>query len=139
MFDLIYLADDPAPSFDAPLFWVNLGVLGVVFVVFAKAFMSGWIYSKSSVDQLMNERGKAYDKLVEERDRLIKERDKVQEQRDALADTVQKNISVIEEFVATMRVFVPVLQRLQQLTDLLPGLQRLIDRDRGERGPGRKY
>jgi hypothetical protein len=92
--------------------WVNFGVLGLVVL----SLITGWIWTKPSVD-----------KLIEERDRAIREREKADAQRDAMAQVLQeKLLPVIGEFVNTTRALMPVLQQLQALQQMIPVLQELI-------------
>lgn len=101
-----------APGIDSVTTWVNFGVLGIVVL----SLITGWLYTKPSVD-----------KLTEERDRLIKEREKADAQRDAMANVLQeKLLPVVGDFIATTRALLPVLQQLQQLQAMIPILQELI-------------
>lgn len=92
--------------------WVNFGVLGLVVL----SLITGWIWTKPSVD-----------KLIEERDRAIREREKADAQRDAMAQVLQeKLLPVIGEFISATRALMPVLQQLQALQQMIPVLQELI-------------
>lgn len=92
--------------------WVNFGVLGLVFL----AIMTGWLWPKTSVDR-----------LIEERDRAIKEREKADAQRDAMAQVLQERLlPVVGDFINTTRALMPVLQQIQALQQMIPILQELI-------------
>lgn len=112
-------ASDPG-AFDNPQTWINFGVLGMVVI----GFITGWIWTKASVD-----------KLIEERDRLIKERDVAIDQRSEMADILQKQLlPIVQEFVFTTRAILPVLQQLQNVAAIMPKLQQFLERDdRGDR------
>lgn len=97
---------------DSVTTWVNFGVLGLVVL----SLITGWLYTKPSVD-----------KIMEERDRVIREREKSDAQRDAMANILQeKLLPVVGDFIATTRALLPVLQQLQQLQAMIPILQDLI-------------
>lgn len=92
--------------------WVNFGVLGLVVV----GLLTGWFWTKPSVD-----------KLLEERDRALREREKSDAQRDAMAQVLQeKLLPVVGDFITTTRALLPVLQQFQQLQQMIPILQELI-------------
>lgn len=92
--------------------WVNFGVLGLVVV----GLLTGWFWTKPSVD-----------KLLEERDRAIKEREHADAQRDAMAQVLQERLlPVVGDFITTTRALLPVLQQFQQLQQMIPILQELI-------------
>lgn len=92
--------------------WVNFGVLGLVVL----SLITGWLWTKPSVD-----------KLQEEKDRAIRERERSDAQRDAMAQVLQeKLLPVIGDFIATTRALMPVLQQLQQLQQMIPILQEII-------------
>ncbi|MET9262420.1 hypothetical protein [Amycolatopsis sp. NPDC004079] len=92
--------------------WVNFGVLGLVVL----SLITGWIWTKPSVD-----------KLIEERDRAIKQREKADAQRDAMAQVLQERLlPVVGDFITTTRALMPVLQQLQALQQMIPILQELI-------------
>jgi hypothetical protein len=102
---------DGSPLTD-PATWVNFGVLGLVFL----AMISGFIWTKPSVQ-----------KILEERDRVVKEREKAEEQRDAMAQVLQeKLLPVIGDFISTTRTLIPILQQLQALQTMTPVLQELV-------------
>lgn len=92
--------------------WVNFGVLGLVVL----GFLTGYVWTKPSVD-----------KLVEDRDRALKERERADAQRDAMATVLQeKLLPVVGDFISTTRALLPVLQQFQQLQQMIPILQDLI-------------
>jgi hypothetical protein len=110
-------AVDPSAAGDTPALtdvttWVNFGVLGLVVV----GLLTGWVWTKPSVD-----------KLLEERDRALREREKADIQRDAMAQVLQeKLLPVVGDFITTTRALLPVLQQFQQLQQMIPILQELI-------------
>lgn len=92
--------------------WVNFGVLGLVVV----GLLTGWVWTKPSVD-----------KLLEERDRALEERKKADAQRDAMATVLQdKLLPVVGDFITTTRALMPVLQQFQQMQQMIPILQELV-------------
>lgn len=100
------------PGLDNVATWVNFGVLGLVVL----SLITGWLWTKPSVD-----------KLQEERDRAIREREKSDAQRDAMASVLQeKLLPVVGDFISTTRALLPVLQQLQHLQAMIPILQDLI-------------
>lgn len=108
---------DPSAAGDTPALtdvttWVNFGVLGLVVV----GLLTGWFWTRPSVD-----------KLLEERDRALKEKEKADAQRDAMAMVLQdKLLPVVGDFITTTRALLPVLQQFQQLQQMIPILQELI-------------
>lgn len=81
-----------------PSTWINFGVLGVI--VFA--LITGWLWTRPSVDR-----------LEQEKQRAIAERDKAEAQRDAMATVLQDRLlPVVGEFVSTTRALLPILQEL---------------------------
>jgi hypothetical protein len=92
--------------------WVNFGVLGLVVL----SLITGWLWTKPSVD-----------KLQEEKDRAVKERERSDAQRDAMAQVLQDRLlPVVGDFITTTRALMPVLQQLQQLQQMIPLLQEII-------------
>jgi hypothetical protein len=92
--------------------YVNFGVLGLVVL----SLITGWLWTKPSVDR-----------LEKERDRALAERDKAEAQRDAMAQVLQERLlPVVGDFISTTRSLIPILQQLQQLQQMIPILQQLI-------------
>lgn len=92
--------------------WVNFGVLGLVVL----SLITGWLWTKPSVD-----------KLQDEKDRAVKERERSDAQRDAMAQVLQeKLLPVVGDFITTTKALMPVLQQLQQLQQMIPLLQEII-------------
>lgn len=105
------LAADSAAISDVTT-WVNFGVLGLVVL----SLITGWLWTKPSVD-----------KLQEEKDRAVKERERSDAQRDAMAQVLQDRLlPVVGDFITTTRALMPVLQQLQQLQQMIPLLQEII-------------
>jgi hypothetical protein len=91
--------------------FVNFGVLGLVVL----CLVTGWLWTKPSVDR-----------LEQERDRAIAEREKAEAQRDAMAQVLQDRLlPVVGDFITTTRSLLPILQQLQQLQQMIPILQQL--------------
>jgi hypothetical protein len=91
--------------------YVNFGVLGLVVL----SLVTGWMWTKPSVDR-----------LEQERDRALAERDKAEAQRDAMAQVLnEKLLPVVGDFISTTRTLLPILQQLQQLQQMVPILQQL--------------
>lgn len=108
--------------------WLNFGVLGLVVL----SLITGWLWTRPSVDR-----------LVQEKERAIAERDRAQAQRDAMAQVLQeKLLPVVTEFITTTRAILPVLQEIQQLQQMIPILQRVLDEqsggDSGSESPPRR-
>ena len=92
--------------------YVNFGVLGLVVL----SLLTGWLWTKPSVDR-----------LEKERDRLIAERDKAEEQRDAMAQVLEDRLlPVVGDFISTTKTLLPILAQLQQLQQMMPLLQQLV-------------
>jgi hypothetical protein len=107
-----YAADAPGSGIADVTTWVNFGVLGLVVL----SLLTGWLWTKPSVD-----------KLQAEKDRAVKDRQHADAQRDAMATVLQdKLLPVVGDFIATTRALMPVLQQLQQLQAMIPILQELI-------------
>lgn len=103
---------DPG-SFDSPLAWINFGVLGLLVL----GFITGWIWTKVSVD-----------KIIEERDRCLRERDRAFAERDEMAKIVHKEVlPLVGEFVTATNTFVPAIQQFPQLLSILLRLQAFLD------------
>lgn len=103
---------DGIPALSDVTTWVNFGVLGIIVL----ALITGWLWTKPSVE-----------KLIEERDRVVREREKADAQRDAMAQVLQERLlPVIGDFISTTRALLPVLQQLQALQAMIPLLQELI-------------
>jgi hypothetical protein len=91
--------------------YVNFGVLGLVVL----SLVTGWMWTKPSVDR-----------LEKERDRALAERDKAEAQRDAMAEVLQERLlPVVGDFISTTRTLLPILQQIQQLQQMVPILQQL--------------
>lgn len=106
-----------APALTDVTTWVNFGVLGLVVV----GLLTGWFWTKPSVDR-----------LLEERDRALREKEKADAQRDAMAQVLQeKLLPVVGDFITTTRALLPVLQQFQQLQQMIPILQELIRASEG--------
>ena len=96
-----------------PTTWINWGVLGLVLVLLLK----GWIWSKPSVD-----------KIVEEKDRAIAERDRAVAQRDEMAQVMNEKVlpfaqiflTTAQEFLTTVRAAIPALEEIQRRANTLP-------------------
>lgn len=100
------------PGLDSVTTWVNFGVLGLVVL----SLITGWLWTKPSVDRLQDERN-----------RILKDKELADAQRDAMANVLQdKLLPVVGDFIATTRALLPVLQQLQQLQAMIPILQDLI-------------
>jgi hypothetical protein len=92
--------------------FVNFGVLGLVVL----SLITGWLWTKPSVDR-----------LEKERDRAIAEREKAEAQRDAMAQVLQERLlPVVGDFITTTRSLLPILQQLQQLQQMIPILQQFL-------------
>lgn len=92
--------------------FVNFGVLGLVVL----CLVTGWLWTKPSVDR-----------LEKERDRAIAEREKAEAQRDAMAQVLQERLlPVVGDFITTTRSLLPILQQLQQLQQMIPILQQFL-------------
>jgi hypothetical protein len=92
--------------------YVNFGVLGLVVL----SLVTGWLWTKPSVDR-----------LEQERDRAIAEREKAEAQRDAMAQVLQERLlPVVGDFISTTRSLLPILQQLQQLQQMIPILQQFL-------------
>lgn len=92
--------------------YVNFGVLGLVVL----SLITGWLWTKPSVDR-----------LEQERDRAIAEREKAEAQRDAMAQVLQERLlPVVGDFITTTRSLLPILQQLQQLQQMIPILQQFL-------------
>lgn len=92
--------------------WVNFGVLGLVVL----SLITGWLWTKPSVDR-----------LEKERDRAIAEREKAEAQRDAMAQVLQERLlPVVGDFITTTKSLLPILQQLQQLQQMIPILQQFL-------------
>ena len=92
--------------------YVNFGVLGLVVL----SLITGWLWTKPSVER-----------LEKERDRALAERDKAEAQRDAMAQVLEERLlPVVGDFITTTRSLIPILQQLQQLQQMIPILQQLI-------------
>lgn len=102
---------------------MNFGVLGLVVL----SLITGWLWTKPSVDR-----------LEKERDRAIAEREKAEAQRDAMAQVLQERLlPVVGDFINTTRSLLPILQQLQQLQQMIPILQQFLNSGggRGESPP----
>jgi len=98
--------------------FVNFGVLGLVVL----CLVTGWLWTKPSVDR-----------LEKERDRAIAEREKAEAQRDAMAQVLQERLlPVVGDFITTTRSLLPILQQLQQLQQMIPILQAFLQQQGGE-------
>lgn len=103
---------------------VNFGVLGIIIALAA----IGWIWFKPGID-----------KITEEKDRAIAEREKAEAQRDAMAQVLQeKLLPVVGDFITTTRTLLPILQQIQQLQQMIPILQQLIQGGDYEAPPKQK-
>jgi hypothetical protein len=92
--------------------FVNFGVLGLVVL----CLVTGWLWTKPSVDR-----------LEKERDRAIAEREKAEAQRDAMAQVLQERLlPVVGDFITTTKSLLPILQQLQQLQQMIPILQQFL-------------
>lgn len=101
--------------------YVNFGVLGLVVL----SLLTGWLWTKPSVDR-----------LEKERDRAIAEREKAEAQRDAMAQVLQERLlPVVGDFINTTRSLLPILQQLQQLQQMIPILQQFLAAGRNESTP----
>lgn len=103
--------------------FVNFGVLGLVVL----SLITGWLWTKPSVDR-----------LEKERDRAIAEREKAEAQRDAMAQVLQERLlPVVGDFITTTRSLLPILQQLQQLQQMIPILQQFLQQggDRRDEAP----
>lgn len=98
--------------------YVNFGVLGLVVL----SLLTGWLWTKPSVER-----------LEQERDRAIAEREKAEAQRDAMAQVLQERLlPVVGDFISTTRSLLPILQQLQQLQQMIPLLQQILQQSGGE-------
>lgn len=98
--------------------YVNFGVLGLVVL----SLLTGWLWTKPSVDR-----------LEKERDRAIAEREKAEAQRDAMAQVLQDRLlPVVGDFINTTKSLLPILQQLQQLQQMIPILQQFLAASRNE-------
>jgi len=98
--------------------FVNFGVLGLVVL----CLITGWLWTKPSVDR-----------LEKERDRAIAEREKAEAQRDAMAQVLQERLlPVVGDFINTTRSLLPILQQLQQLQQMIPILQQFLQAGRND-------
>lgn len=103
--------------------FVNFGVLGLVVL----CLVTGWLWTKPSVDR-----------LEKERDRAIAEREKAEAQRDAMAQVLQERLlPVVGDFITTTKSLLPILQQLQQLQQMIPILQQFLQQggDRRNESP----
>lgn len=101
--------------------FVNFGVLGLVVL----SLLTGWLWTKPSVDR-----------LEKERDRAIAEREKAEAQRDAMAQVLQERLlPVVGDFINTTRSLLPILQQLQALQQMIPILQQFLAAGRNDSGP----
>ena len=101
--------------------FVNFGVLGLVVL----SLLTGWLWTKPSVDR-----------LEKERDRAIAEREKAEAQRDAMAQVLQDRLlPVVGDFINTTRSLLPILQQLQQLQQMIPILQQFLQAGRNDAAP----
>lgn len=101
--------------------YVNFGVLGLVVL----SLVTGWLWTKPSVDR-----------LEQERDRAIAEREKAEAQRDAMAQVLQERLlPVVGDFISTTRSLLPILQQLQQLQQMIPILQQFLQAGRNDSPP----
>lgn len=101
--------------------FVNFGVLGLVVL----SLLTGWLWTKPSVDR-----------LEKERDRAIAEREKAEAQRDAMAQVLQERLlPVVGDFINTTRSLLPILQQLQALQQMIPILQQFLARGRNDSEP----
>lgn len=92
--------------------FVNFGVLGLVVL----SLVTGWLWTKPSVDR-----------LEKERDRLLAEKEHLAAQRDAMAQVLQdKLLPVVGDFITTTKSLLPILQQLQQLQQMIPLLQQFV-------------
>lgn len=99
--------------------YVNFGVLGLVVL----SLITGWLWPRPSVER-----------LERERDRAVAERDKAEAQRDAMAQVLQERlVPVVGDFITTTRSLLPILQQLQQLQQMIPILQQLLQQQGGDR------
>jgi hypothetical protein len=99
--------------------WVNFGVLGLVVL----SLITGWLWTKPSVD-----------KLQQEKDRAVAEKIKAEQQRDQMAQVLQDRLlPVVGDFIVTTRALMPVLQQLQQLQQMIPILQEVVRTHESER------
>lgn len=103
--------------------YVNFGVLGLVVL----SLVTGWLWTKPSVDR-----------LEQERDRAIAEREKAEAQRDAMAQVLQERLlPVVGDFISTTRSLLPILQQLQQLQQMIPILQQFLQGGRNDAAPSK--
>lgn len=110
-----FAAGDPLGDIST---FVNFGVLGLVVL----SLLTGWLWTKPSVDR-----------LEKERDRAIAEREKAEAQRDAMAQVLQERLlPVVGDFINTTRSLLPILQQLQQLQQMIPILQQFLAAGRNE-------
>jgi hypothetical protein len=108
----LVLAAETQPL-DSVTTWVNFGVLGLVVL----ALLTGRLWTKPSVDR-----------LLEEKNRAVEERKEADAQRDAMAALLQDRLlPVVSDFVATTRALMPVLQELHELQKMIPDLQAVIE------------
>lgn len=108
-------------DFTDPVTWINFGVLGLLVL----GLLTGFIWGKPAVER-----------LIADKDRAIAERDKANEQRDAMAMVLQERLlPVVSEFIVTTKAFLPVLQEIGRLQQVVPVLEQLArDRSGGDSG-----
>lgn len=78
------MASDPTAAFSDPAAWINLGGIGL----FLFSFLSGKIYSQTTLSKLEAERDKAVASAELRERRLTEERDRALAERDEMTDVI---------------------------------------------------
>lgn len=89
-------------TFSDPVAWVNLGTAGM----FLFAFLTGRIYSQTTLSKLESERDKAVTSAEVREKRLTDERNRALNERDEM-------VEVIKDFTMTASALLPVLRDAQ--------------------------
>lgn len=91
------MASDPGSAFSDPAAWINLGTAGL----FLFAFLTGKIYSQTTLSKLEEQRDKAVTAAELRERRLTDERDRALAERDEM-------LKVIEDFTRTAAAILQV-------------------------------
>lgn len=79
------MASDPGASFADPAAWINLGTAGL----FLFAFLTGKIYSQTTLSKIEDQRDKAVASAETRERRLTEERDRALAERDEMVEVIK--------------------------------------------------